>query len=277
MESQIAYYESYYGAGYFSKSENASALKSMKESVLDSLADQMYGIEKAKELKLIPADEELNTEIDKTLKEEMENAGGEEKFNKQLETLKMTKDDFKENIKEQIIIKKLYDYIVKDVTVTDEEINKYYQENLYDYTTKPNVMNLSHILVKTEDEALKIKEEYNSGKKFEDLAKQYGTDATKDNGGLLGDIPYNDTNIDKTFLEYAKLVPEGMVSQPVQTQFGWHLIKVNKRTEYPAKPFEQVKEDIKSKMLEQKKQDKYSTTMADWKKKASIKVYTDRI
>jgi foldase protein PrsA len=138
-------------------------------------------------------------------------------------------------------------------------------------------MNLSHILVKTEDEALKIREEYTAGKKFEDLAKQYGTDGTKDQGGLLGDVAYNDTNIDKKFLEYAKLVPEGMVSQPVQTQYGWHLIKVNKRTEYPAKPFEQVKEDIQNKMLEEKKQNKYSTQMEEWKKKASIKVYTDRI
>jgi foldase protein PrsA len=277
MESQIAYYESYYGAGYFAKPENASALKSLKEQTLDSLADEMFAIQKATELKLVPADAELTAEVDKTLKEQITQAGSEAEFTKQITALKYTVDDFKASIKRQIIIGKLYDYVVKDVTATDDEINKYYQTNLYDYTTKPNTMNLSHILVKTQDEAIKIKKEYDAGKSFEELAKQYGTDGTKDKGGLLGDIAYNDTNYDKTFLQNALLVPEGKVSQPVQTQFGWHLIKCNKRTEYPAKPLSEVKEDVKTKVLDQKKSDKYDATMKEWKAKASIKVYKDRL
>lgn len=277
MESQITYYEQYYGAGYFAKPENAAALKSLKEQTLNSLADEMFAIQKATELKLVPTDAELTAEIDKTLEEQKKNAGGEAEFTKQLTAMKITVDDFKESIKRQIIIGKLYDYVVKDVTTTDEEINKYYQENLYDYTTKPNTMNLSHILVKTQDEASKIKAEYDAGKSFEELAKQYGTDGTKDKGGLLGDVAYNDTNMDKTFLQYALQVPEGKVSQPVQTKFGWHLIKCNKRTEYPAKPLSEVKDDVKTKVLDKKKTDKYNTQMTEWKAKASIKVYKDRL
>lgn len=278
MESQIAYYENYYGEGYFSKPENAEALKALKESVLENLADEMFALQKAEELKVVPAEDKLNEEVEKTVKEEMENLGGEEEFTKEIEKMKISIDDFKETVKRQVIIGKLYDYVVKDVTVADDEINKYYQENLYDYTTQPNVMNLSHILVATQDEALKIKDEYDAGKKFEDLAKQYSTDeGSKENGGLLGDVEYNNDQLDKTFLEYAKLVPEGMVSQPVHTQFGWHLIKVNKRTEYPAKPLSEVKDEIKSKLLSQKKSEKYSTQMAEWKEKASIKVYKDRL
>lgn len=277
MESQIAYYEQYYGEGYFTKPENAEGLKQLKEMVLDSLADEMYGLQKAEELKVVPTDADLTAEVDKTYKEEVEAAGGEETFTKQMEAMKYTIDDFKETVRRQIIISKLYDHVVKDITVTDEEINKYYQENLYDYTTQPNTMNLSHIIVATEDEALKIKDEYDAGKSFEDLAKQYGTDGTKDAGGLLGDIEYNAENMDKTFLEYAKLVPEGMVSQPVKTQFGWHLIKCNKRTEYPAKPLSEVKEDVKTTIMDKKKSEKYQTQITEWKEKASIKVYKDRL
>lgn len=277
IESQIAYYEQYYGAGYFTKPENAANLKSFKESMLDNLADEMFALQKAAELKLVPSDTELKTEIDKTIKEQTDTAGGEEKFTKQLEALKYTMDDFKEAVRRQIIIGKLYDYIVKDITVADEEINNYYQQNLYDYTTKPDVMNLSHILVTTQDEALKIKKEYDAGKSFEELAKQYGTDGTKDKGGLLGDISYDDQNYDQTFMKFAKTVPEGKVSQPVQTKYGWHLIKVNKKTEYPVKPLADVKEDIKTTLMDQKKSDKYNTQMTEWKGKASIKVYKDRL
>lgn len=277
VEQQIAYYEQYYGPGYFSKSENAASLKSLKEGMLDSLADEMLTLQKAAELKLVPTDEELKTEVEKTLKEQMDAAGGEAKFTEQLKTMKYTLDDYKEAIKKQTIMTKLYDNTVKDVTVSDEEINNYYQQNLYDYTTKPDVMNLSHILVTTQDEALKIKKEYDAGKSFEELAKQYGTDGTKDKGGLLGDVSYDDQNYDETFRKYAVLVKEGQVSQPVQTRFGWHLIKVNKKTEYPVKPLADVKDEIKSTLLDKAKSEKYQAQLTEWKGKASIKVYKDRI
>lgn len=278
MEPQIAYYELYTGqTGYLSKPENAETLKKYQENILDSIADEMLQLQKAAELKLVPTEEELNKEVDKTIKEQMEAAGGEEKFNKQLETMKYTMDDFKEIIKTQTIISKLYDHVVKDVAVTDDEISKYYDENKSKFTTKPNVMNLSHIVVATEDEAKKIKAEYDAGKSFEELAKQYGTDGTKDKGGLLGDVEYNAQNYDQAFLAGARKVPEGKVSNPVKSSFGWHLIKVNKITEYPVKPLAEVKDEIKSTLLDQKKSEKYQTQLNDWKAKASIKVYKDRL
>lgn len=277
MESQIAYYEKYYGAGYFSKPENAQALKAFQENNLNLYADEMFALQKAAELKLVPAEADLTAEIEKQYKAEVESNGGEESFKKALEEMKFTVESLKESIRKQIIIQKLYDNVVKDIAVSDDDINKYYQENLFDYTTKPNTMNLSHILVATEDEAIKIKDEYDAGKKFEDLAKQYSTDPSKDKGGLLGDVAYNNEEIDKAFLEYAKIVPEGMVSQPVKSSFGWHLIKVNKRTEYPVKPLSEVKEEIKSKLLQEKQSEKYQAQMTQWKEKATIKVYKDRL
>jgi foldase protein PrsA len=169
MQSIIGYYEQYYGKDFFKKPENAEALKQVKEQTLNNIADEMFALQKAKELKLDTDTAAINAEVDKQYKQEVDNAGGEDKLKTNMEAVNMTLDELKDNMKRQIIIGKLYDYVTKDVTVTDEEMKKYYQENLYDYTEKPNVMNLSHILVKTEDEALKIKEEYNSGKKFEDL------------------------------------------------------------------------------------------------------------
>lgn len=277
LATQIAFYEQYYGEGYFDKAENAEYFKQMKEGLLDSLADERLQLQKAEELNLVPTEEKLNAEIDKSIKEQIETAGGEEKFNKQLEAMKYTIDDFKKIVRNQIIIDKLYEDTVKDVTVTDEEINKQYKDNPYDYTEKPNVMNVSHIIVPTEEEAKNIKKEYDAGKSFEELAKQYGTDGTKDKGGLLGDIEYNTQDYDPAFVEGAIKVPEGKVSEPVQSGAGWYLIKVNKKTEYPVKPLEDVKEDIKSTLLEDKKSEKYQTQLTEWKEKASIKVYKNRV
>ncbi|WDC85468.1 hypothetical protein PL321_09235 [Caloramator sp. mosi_1] len=64
-------------------------------------------------------------------------------------------EEYKGYLKNGIIIDKLYDHLAKDVKVTEDEIKKYYNENIYDYTEKPNKMNVSHILVKTEEEAKK--------------------------------------------------------------------------------------------------------------------------
>lgn len=279
LGQQIAFYEQIYNyeKGYFDKPENAGYLKTLKESLLDGFADEMLQLQKAKELGLIPTEDELNTEIDKTVKEQIEASGGEDKFNEQLKNMNYSLDEFKKNIRKQIIIEKLYEGTTKDVAVTDEEASKEYKDNPYDYTEEPNVMNVSHIVVPTEEEAKNIKKEYDAGKSFEDLAKQYGTDGTKDKGGLLGDINYNAQNYDPLFVEAAIKVPEGKVSDPVKSSFGWHLIKINKKTEYPVKSFDKVKEDIKSTLLSQKKNEKFQTQLSEWKEKASIKVYKNRV
>lgn len=279
VELQIAFYEQYYGyeEGYFDKPENAQYLKSMKESLLEGFADEMLQLQKAEELKLVPAEDALNSEIEKSVKEEIEASGGEEKFNEQLKKMGYTLEDFKKNIRTKTIIEKLYEGTTKDVTVTDEEVSKQYKDNPYDYTEKPNVMNVSHIVVLTEEEAKNIKKEYDSGKSFEELAKQYGTDGTKDKGGLLGDINYNGQGYDPLFVEAALKVPEGKVSDPVKSSSGWHLIKMNKKTEYPLKSFDTVKEDIKSDLLSQKKNENFQTQMTEWKEKASIKIYKNRV
>lgn len=82
----------------------------------------------------------------------------------------------------------------------------------------------SHILVKTQEEALKIKEEIAAGKSFDEAAKDYSSCPSGRNGGDLG------------FFGHGVMVPEfdkaafeaiqGEVTEPVQTNFGWHLILV---------------------------------------------------
>ena len=82
----------------------------------------------------------------------------------------------------------------------------------------------SHILVDTKAEALCIKKQIDDGASFESMAKKYSKCPSGQNGGDLG--YFNKGDMVKPFEQAAFDLPIGEVSDPVQTQFGWHLIKV---------------------------------------------------
>ena len=82
----------------------------------------------------------------------------------------------------------------------------------------------SHILVKTQEEALKIKEEIATGKPFEEAAKEYSSCPSGRNGGDLGFFGRNVMVVE--FDHAAFEAPVGEVTKPINTNFGWHLILV---------------------------------------------------
>lgn len=82
----------------------------------------------------------------------------------------------------------------------------------------------SHILVKTQEEALEIKEEIAAGKPFEEAAKEYSLCPSGKNGGDLG---YFGRNVMVLEFDHAAFeAPVGKVTNPINTNFGWHLILV---------------------------------------------------
>ena len=82
----------------------------------------------------------------------------------------------------------------------------------------------SHLLVRTEDEAKKLKEEILAGKPFEDVAAEVSLCPSGANGGDLGF--FGKGQMVKEFEDAALSMEIGEVSDPIQTQFGWHLIKL---------------------------------------------------
>lgn len=87
----------------------------------------------------------------------------------------------------------------------------------------PTRVNAQHILVKTENQAKEILAEISSGKKFEDLAKSKSICPSGKKGGNLGWFSHG--QMVKEFQKAAFDLKKGQVSQPVKTQFGWHIIK----------------------------------------------------
>ncbi|MBM6646958.1 peptidylprolyl isomerase PrsA [Bacillus mycoides] len=146
-------------------------------------------------------------------------------------------------------------------TITDKELKENY---------KPEIK-ASHILVKDEATAKKVKEELGQGKSFEELAKQYSEDTgSKEKGGDLG--YFTAGKMVKEFEDAAYKMKKDEVSEPVKSQFGYHIIKVTDIKEQ--KPFDEVKGDIKKELVQKKAQDAQfmNDLMMKEIKKADVKV-----
>ncbi|MCW6076282.1 peptidylprolyl isomerase [Clostridium sporogenes] len=264
-----------YGEEFEKSEQGKEAIKEQKKQILDELITEKVLLQKGKELKVIPKDEELNKEVDKKFNEiKAVYNNDEKKFQETLKSTGFTKETLKEYLKSQIIIEKVINEATKDVKVEDKDAKKYYNENQSMFTEKPNTMNVSHILVKTEDEAKKVKKRLDSKEDFAKVAKEVSQDpGSKDKGGLLGDINYNDANFDPTFMKAAIALKQGAVSNPVHSQWGYHIIKINSKKEYPVKKFDAVKEDIKKELKMEKQKEAYTKKIEEWKKASKIKTY----
>lgn len=266
--------EQQYGTNYTTNEDAMSALKTQEDQLLDQKISEVLFLQKAKELKLQPSDSELNKEVTTQYNAAKKNYKTDAAWKAALSQAGYTDADLKEQIRNQLIEQKVVSYIYKGISVSDSAAKSYYDKNQNQYTQTTNTMNISHILVSTEAEAEKVEQRLKNGEDFATVAKDVSTDTgSKDKGGNLGNIQVNDQNYDATFMAAANKLKAGEVSQPIHTQYGWHVIKCISRTNYPVKPFDSVKADIKNTLLQQKQQTKLKDTIAKWKSEAKITKY----
>ena len=128
-------------------------------------------------------------------------------------------------------------------TVGDKEVKKFYDENLKPVTE----VHAYHILVDTEDQAKEVAAKLKGGGDFAQLAKEM----SKDPGSQGGDLGYiSKDQVVHEFGEVAFKLEKGKISDPVKSQFGWHIIKVDDKRERKAPPFDAVKDRIKAMLMQ---------------------------
>lgn len=182
-------------------------------------------------------------DVDNALMQSVQNFGGQEKFDKTLDDYNMDLDKFKETIKKDLMYKKHREWFNQNNKVTDDEIKKYYEENKEEFAK----VDASHILVEDEKTANEIKAKLDNGEDFAKLAKEYSKDtASAKNGGELG--AFAKGQMVKEFEDAAFSMKEGEISNPVKSQFGYHIIKLNSKKD----SYEDSKEEITKKILDKK-------------------------
>ena len=136
--------------------------------------------------------------------------------------------------------------------VTEDEIKVAYDQEAAKVAQTERAR-ARHILVGTEKEAADLLARLNKGEKFEDLAKQYSLDGSKDYGGDLG--YFTAPEMVPEFSKAAFALKPGETSQPVKTDFGWHIIRLEDRKLGAAQPYDQVKAAIRGVLLRKKGQE----------------------
>ncbi|AKA71354.1 peptidylprolyl isomerase [Clostridium scatologenes] len=273
----VAQIKQQYGEDYEKNDDAKSILKEQKSKVLDTMIESKVIEQKAKELKVLPDDAKLKAEVDKQISNLKQQQFGNDtaKFQAALKQQSLTEENLKNmyytQMRNQEISTNVTNNVGKDVKVDDKSVQDYYKNNPYKFTEKPNRIHTAHILVKTEEEAKKVKARLDKGEDFAKVAKEVSTDtATKDKGGDLGFVNYVDSGFDAGFMAGAIALKKGAVSAPVKSQYGYHIIKCVEKEEYPVKKLDAVKAQIKTQLETEQKQKKYQDKVAEWKKSAKI-------
>ena len=209
-------------SGNITKDELYTALKEANgEQVLQNLVYEKVLSEKYKvtDKELEKRVEEIKAELGDNFEMALAQYGYEDE------------DDFKEQMKLPLMQEKA---AIKDIKVTEEEMKEYY-ENI-----KPEI-HARHILVEDEKTAKDLKAKIDAGESFEELAKQNSTDeGSKESGGDLG--WFGSGKMVAEFEEAAYALEVGKVSEPVQSEYGYHIIEVLDKKE--KKSYEDMKKEI---------------------------------
>lgn len=143
--------------------------------------------------------------------------------------------------------------MIENLIVSDDEAQKFYTEN-QNMFMQPERVHARHILVSGDETLAKVQEALKSGKSFDAVAKEYSMDpGSAQNGGDLGEFPRG-VMVPEFEKAAFDLKNPGEVSEPVKTQFGWHIIKLEERIPERVAPFEEVKPRILQELRDQKTQ-----------------------
>jgi peptidyl-prolyl cis-trans isomerase C len=160
-----------------------------------------------------------------------------------------------QRMKEEMLANFAIAKAVEGVKVTDEEAKAFFEENKSELMSGETV-NASHILVDSEEKAGEILAKINAGEiSFEDAARANSSCPSSEQGGNLGEFGRGQMvpEFDKACFE----MEVGEVRGPVQTQFGYHLIKLNAKNEAKPIEFSEIADQIKQKLISDKQQAAY--------------------
>ncbi len=249
------------------------------------------------------------TEINKIVDNIAKSMGGEDRFKASLAQNKIDEKVFRENIKFDLLKKKLVENVIGDSKVSEEEINKFYEDNKEEKFKHDETVRASHILISASEQEIrsrlesddankKLKKEdidkkvakelqqvkakaqkiYNEVKKnpekFAELAKQNSEDpSSASKGGDLGF--FSKEEMVPEFSEAAFSTKPGKLSDLVKTEFGYHIIKVVDRKQQGITPLDEIKPHIERYLDGKKKMDAFKKLIDTSRQSAEI-VYIDK-
>ncbi|UWQ91479.1 peptidylprolyl isomerase [Aliisedimentitalea scapharcae] len=152
-----------------------------------------------------------------------------------------------ENERRSLLAGEAIDRVMQDAATEDDVRTAY--ETRYADGFGGTEYNASHILVESKEDALDIKDQLDSGADFAEMAKEKSTGPSGPNGGSLG--WFGEGRMVPEFEEAVKSLEPGQISDPVATQFGWHLIQLSDKRQQSAPELDAVRGELEAELREE--------------------------
>lgn len=175
-------------------------------------------------------------------------------------------NNMKKSMLQQYSLRKMFN----EITVAEEEMKDYYEKHKEKFVSD-EMVKASHILVDSEEKANEILEDITDGLSFEDAAAQYSSCPSKQAGGALGQ--FGRGQMVQEFEDAVFSMQVGEISEPVKTQFGYHIIKLTDHTSKRNASLEEVYQEVKDACFMGKQDKVFSDKKAELSNKYSIEIF----
>jgi foldase protein PrsA len=245
--------------------------QNLRSQAIAYLVQRSQYEQEADEMGIEVTDEEVDKKVNDVVKEVAN--GSKQKFLDQLKQQGLTEEQVRENLRMQLLQTEIVEAVTKDVEVTDQDVETFYEKNKAQFT-QPATRLVRHILIacKKPEECRRDKTraddvygQIRGGANFAALAKRFSEDpGSKNQGGRYQAVKGQSVpEFDRVAFE----LDRGEISRPVKTQQGWHIIQATgEPTREKVTPLSTVRETIKN-QLAQEKESKAVTRWLDGVKK----------
>jgi peptidyl-prolyl cis-trans isomerase C len=260
-------------------SKDLAARRQLRKKVLDYLIDQELIVQEGKKAGLEPQQEQIDTEFGKI----KNRFPSQDAFEQVMKKQNMTEERLREIIGCAFIVKNVLEVKIEPLAkpVTDKDVADYYEAHKGEFA-EPEEVRARHILIKLSSEASDeektyskkemqaILEEAKSGADFAELAKKHSQCPSAIRGGDLGYFARGD--MVKPFEETAFALEPGQISDIVETEYGYHIIRLEDRKPGRQLELEEVSEEIKKELHDKEMDVALRNWLKPLREKADIKI-----
>ena len=249
----------------------------------ETAVQQVIGIDIAKtyaqEQGITVSDEEVDKEIEEIKRQVGEQArasgqdlGNQEAFDQALEQNQISEDELRQDVRENLPVQQVQERVAGNAEPSDEEIQKFYDENKTAQFTQPAQRCVRHILFNKDQQqkAEDVKAQLQDGGDFAELARENSQDpGSAEKGGDLGCLGKGETV--PPFEEAAFAAETGEIVGPVETEFGYHVIEVTEIREEQTQPLEEVEPQITDQLAATQQEEEFTRWIEQQKEGRNVK------
>lgn len=266
---------------YGMRKDSPEMEKRLQKKALGRVIDYELIAQESRKLKIKDVDKKVEEKL-QALKNKYQT---EERLNNYLKMKGLTTEELKINFNKRIYMD---EYLkikgISDPDIPEKNIREFYDDNPKNYH-REEAVKVSHILIKVDEKATheeekkarqkaeQLRKDILGGKDFAEIAKEHSECNSASGGGGLGYI--NKGYMPEEFEKIAFSLDKDVVSEPVKTKFGYHIIKVSEKSPEGITPYEEVRDFIKKFLQEGETKKKLAAHTAELKKKAKIEVFLD--